>query len=46
MRASAFFQRAGSQPGGPGCARYWLERIDQLLAETQNLPKADDASTS
>ena len=46
MRASAFFQRALEVNPADRDARYWLERIDQLLAETQNLPKADDASTS
>lgn len=43
MRASAFFQRALEVNPVDRDARYWLERIDAILAETKNLPKSDEA---
>jgi tetratricopeptide (TPR) repeat protein len=45
MRASAFFQRAVEVNPVDNDARYWLKRIDAILAETNVRPKSSDTET-
>lgn len=45
MRASAFFQRAVEVNPADNDARYWLKRIDAILAETNVRPKPGNSES-